>query len=102
MLLRGMAPNVVARFSATLAVGASASADLIRGGEHRRSGVEWRTRCVCETELEVAAMQWWWWLIIAVVVIAVVIGVFLAVQARRRTGGVIMTDPGPQNPQDPR
>ena len=37
-------------------------------------------------------MQWWVWLVIVVIVIAVVIGAVLAIQGRRRTGGVIIND----------
>ena len=33
-------------------------------------------------------MQWWVWLIIVVVIIVALIGGVLAIQARRRTGGV--------------
>ncbi len=38
------------------------------------------------------AVQWWLWVIIVVVIIGVVIGAVLAIQARRRTGGVIISD----------
>ena len=37
-------------------------------------------------------MQWWGWLILVVAVVAVAVGVFLAVQSRRRSGGVIIAD----------
>ena len=37
-------------------------------------------------------MQWWVWLIIVVVVIAILFGSFIAIQARRRSGGVIISD----------
>ena len=37
-------------------------------------------------------MQWWVWLVIGVIVIVGVIGGVLAIQARRRTGGVIIND----------
>jgi len=39
-------------------------------------------------------MQWWGWLIVAVVVIAVLAVAFVAIQARRRKGGVIVGKPG--------
>ncbi|MEO5983345.1 MAG: hypothetical protein ABIQ13_13625 [Pedococcus sp.] len=35
-------------------------------------------------------MSWYWWLVVIAVVIAVVVGVFLAIQARRRRGRVIV------------
>lgn len=38
-------------------------------------------------------MQWWGWLILIAAVVAVGVGVLLVVQARRRTGGVIIADP---------
>ncbi|WP_200863177.1 hypothetical protein [Rhodococcus ruber] len=38
-------------------------------------------------------MQWWGWLILVAAVVAVSVGVLLMVQARRRTGGVIIADP---------
>jgi hypothetical protein len=38
-------------------------------------------------------MPWWAWVLIVLVVIALSVGGFLAVQARRRRGGVII-DPG--------
>jgi hypothetical protein len=34
-------------------------------------------------------MEWWHWLIVALVVLAVLAGLVLAIQARRRSGGVI-------------
>ena len=34
-------------------------------------------------------MDWWVWLILVLVVLAVLVGGFLAVQAKRRSGGVI-------------
>jgi len=34
-------------------------------------------------------VQWWGWLIVAVAVLLVLLVAFLAVQARRRSGGVI-------------
>ena len=37
-------------------------------------------------------MQWWMWLVIGVIVIVGVIGGVLAIQGRRRTGGVIIND----------
>ena len=37
-------------------------------------------------------VQWWVWLVIVVIIIVVVIGGVLAIQARRRTGGVIIND----------
>ncbi len=37
-------------------------------------------------------MQWWGWLILVVAVVAVSVGVLVAVQARRRSGGVIIAD----------
>jgi hypothetical protein len=37
-------------------------------------------------------VQWWMWLVIGVIVIVGVIGGVLAIQARRRTGGVIIND----------
>ena len=37
-------------------------------------------------------MQWWVWLIIVIVVVAVVLGAFIALQAKRRSGGVIISD----------
>lgn len=39
-------------------------------------------------------MQWWGWVIVAVAVIVVIVGVTLAVQARRRRGGVIINPDG--------
>ena len=42
--------------------------------------------------LRSCAVQWWVWLIIVVIVIVAVIGGVLAIQARRRTGGVIISD----------
>lgn len=41
-------------------------------------------------------MQWWIWVIIIVAVIAVVFALVLAVQARRRSGGVIIADRTPR------
>ncbi len=38
------------------------------------------------------AVQVWVWLIIVVVIIVALIGGVLAIQARRRTGGVIISD----------
>jgi hypothetical protein len=38
-------------------------------------------------------MDWWGWVIIAVAVIALVAVLLLAVQARRRRGGVIQGSP---------
>ena len=38
-------------------------------------------------------MDWWVWVIIVVVVLAILAGAVLAIQARRRKGGVIV-DPG--------
>ena len=35
-------------------------------------------------------MSWWLWLVLALVVVIVAVGVLLAVQARRRRGGVIV------------
>lgn len=40
-------------------------------------------------------MEWWGWLIVILVVIAVLVGAFIAIQARRRSGGVII---GPDSP----
>ena len=37
-------------------------------------------------------MQWWSWLILVLAVVAVSVGVLLAVQAKRRSGGVIIAD----------
>lgn len=37
-------------------------------------------------------MQWWVWLIIVIVIILVILGAFIAFQARRRSGGVIISD----------
>lgn len=37
-------------------------------------------------------MQWWGWLILVAAVVAVSVGVLVAVQARRRSGGVIIAD----------
>jgi hypothetical protein len=37
-------------------------------------------------------MQWWGWLILVLVVIAVIVGAVLAIQAKRRAGGVIIAD----------
>lgn len=37
-------------------------------------------------------MQWWAWLIIVIVVIVVLVGAFMAIQAKRRSGGVIISD----------
>lgn len=37
-------------------------------------------------------MEWWIWLIVAVVVVALLLGAFVAVQAKRRSGGVRTTD----------
>lgn len=34
-------------------------------------------------------MDWWVWLILVLAVLAVLLGGFLAVQAKRRSGGVI-------------
>ncbi|MEU9731623.1 hypothetical protein [Streptomyces sp. NPDC048002] len=36
-------------------------------------------------------MDWWFWLILVVALVAVLAGSFLGVQARRRSGGVIVT-----------
>ncbi|MDV8009004.1 hypothetical protein [Rhodococcus sp. IEGM 1318] len=38
-------------------------------------------------------MQWWTWLIIVIVIAALAVGAFIAIQAHRRTGGVIISDP---------
>ena len=45
-------------------------------------------------------MPWWLWLIIVVAVLVVAIGAVLAVQARRRSGGVISmrNEPGGTDP----
>ena len=40
----------------------------------------------------VAAMEWWVWLIIVVVIVIVLVGGFIAIQAKRRSGGVIISD----------
>lgn len=40
-------------------------------------------------------MQWWGWVIVALVVIALLVGAFIAIQARRRKGGVIVDPAGP-------
>ncbi|MET3808097.1 hypothetical protein ABIB25_005124 [Nakamurella sp. UYEF19] len=37
-------------------------------------------------------MQWWVWLIIIIVIILVILGAFIAIQAKRRSGGVIISD----------
>ena len=37
-------------------------------------------------------MQWWVWLIIVVIIIVAAIGAVLAIQARRRAGGVNIKD----------
>lgn len=37
-------------------------------------------------------MHWWVWLIIVIVVLAVLLGAFIALQAKRRSGGVIISD----------
>ncbi len=37
-------------------------------------------------------MQWWVWLVIVVIIIVALISGVLAIQARRRTGGVIISD----------
>ena len=39
-------------------------------------------------------MDWWVWLIIALVAVVVLAGGFLAVQAKRRSGGVIARKDG--------
>lgn len=36
-------------------------------------------------------MQWWGWVIVALVVIVAIVAIVLAVQAKRRSGGVIIT-----------
>jgi len=45
-------------------------------------------------------MPWWGWIVVAVAVIAVVLSAALWVQARRRTGGVIVGGPHAERPQD--
>ena len=37
-------------------------------------------------------MEWWVWLVIVVVTIAALFGAFVALQAKRRSGGVRTTD----------
>lgn len=37
-------------------------------------------------------MDWWVWLIIIVVVVVIAVGAFIALQAKRRAGGVIIND----------
>ncbi|GGF97734.1 hypothetical protein GCM10007304_09580 [Rhodococcoides trifolii] len=37
-------------------------------------------------------MEWWGWLILVLVIIAVIVGAVLAIQAKRRSGGVIIAD----------
>jgi hypothetical protein len=44
-------------------------------------------------------MPWWGWIIVAVVVIAVALSAVAWVQARRRTGGVIVGGVHPEPPQ---
>jgi hypothetical protein len=39
-------------------------------------------------------MQWWVWVIVVLVVLAVLTGAFLAMQSRRRRGGVIVDATG--------
>ncbi len=38
-------------------------------------------------------MQWWGWVLVAIVVLALAVGALLAVQAKRRKGGVIVGEP---------
>lgn len=49
-------------------------------------------------------MEWWGFVLVAIVVIALIAAVALAVQARRRRGGVISGrggKPGPKKPGAP-
>ncbi|AYV26460.1 hypothetical protein EES41_06960 [Streptomyces sp. ADI95-16] len=41
-------------------------------------------------------MDWWVWIVIALALLAVLAGSFLAVQARRRGGGVIVAGKRPR------
>ncbi|MGM0385989.1 MAG: hypothetical protein ACQERF_08435 [Actinomycetota bacterium] len=50
------------------------------------------------------AMEWWGFVLVAIVVIALIVAIALAVQARRRRGGVISGrggKPGPKKPGAP-
>ena len=42
-------------------------------------------------------MEWWIWVIIIVAIVAAILALVLAVQARRRSGGVIIADPTPRH-----
>ncbi len=59
------------------------------------SGIEWNSNCrrSAHPVKGVCVMQWWGWLILVFFVVALAVGAFLAVQARRRSGGVILADP---------
>ncbi|GAA2019198.1 hypothetical protein JL107_15440 [Nakamurella flavida] len=37
-------------------------------------------------------MDWWVWLIIVVVIVVIAVGAFIALQAKRKSGGVIIND----------
>lgn len=41
-------------------------------------------------------MQWWIWVLIIIAVAAAILALVLAVQARRRSGGVIIADRTPE------